>query len=117
SAFAKSFPKSRLVVVFQPHTYSRTKCLFDEFAKAFSRAHTVILTDIYASAREEPDPSVNSRQLGEVMKGHTSEVVYLPGASDVVEYMNQNSFGKDTIVITMGAGDIYKISEELKVKS
>lgn len=115
-AFKDAYPRSHIVCIFQPHTYSRTKALFEDFSHAFSDAGTVILMDIYPSRRESPDPSVSSQLLvQEINKFH--HALFLPKAEDVVEYINKNSFGNDTIIITMGAGDVYKISSKLKVQS
>ncbi|MDO8658595.1 MAG: UDP-N-acetylmuramate--L-alanine ligase [Candidatus Levybacteria bacterium] len=112
-AFRQSFPKSKIVCVFQPHTYSRTKILFDDFLHSFNYADTVILINIYPSQREKPDPSISSSLLTEGVKKFHKEVFFLPKLPDVVKYIKEKGFGKDTVVITMGAGDVYKISEFL----
>lgn len=115
-AFKQSFPQSRIVCVFQPHTYSRTKSLFKEFSHAFSIADVVILTDIYPSLREVPDPTISSRLLVDQMHTFTKDVLYLPKAEDVVKYINSQNFLENTVIVTMGAGDIYKISLDLPLK-
>lgn len=115
-AFKQSFPDSKLVCIFQPHTYSRTKSLFKEFSHAFSVADTVILIDIYPSQREQPDSTVSSRLLVEQMHTFTKDVLYLPGNADVVKYINSQNFLENTVIVTMGAGDIYKINQELPLK-
>lgn len=112
-AFKKSYPYYKLVCIFQPHTYSRTKKLFEQFKNAFSDATEVILMDIYASLREEPDPSVSSRLLAASMQAQHPRVMYLPQALDVIKYIDQKAYPDSTIVITMGAGDVYKIAEKL----
>lgn len=116
-AFRQSYPKSKIVCIFQPHTYSRTKKLFDEFLYSFSNADVVIISNIYPSLREQPDPSVSSKLLVEAMSRFQKDALFLPELPDVVEYIEKKHFDNDTIVITMGAGDIYKISEKLKVKN
>lgn len=113
TAFKQNFPKHTIVCIFQPHTYSRTKYLFEEFSHSFNSADTVILSNIYSSLREEPDSTVSSQLLSEAVKRYHKDVVFLPGLPDVVKYINQKAYGKDTIVVTMGAGDIYKVAEEL----
>ncbi len=107
------FPNKKLIVLFQPHTYSRTKELFSDFSRAFSDADTVILTDIFASLREEPDETVSSSNLALQMKQYNKHVIYLPSLADVIEYLKQSQFDDATIVITMGAGDIYTIKDAL----
>ncbi len=106
------YPNQKIVCIFQPHTYSRTKALFNEFAGAFDDADEVILTDIFASAREKQDPSVSSRQLAQAMKKTKNEVSYLPMLSDVVKYLHSRLYPADTVIITMGAGDVYTILSE-----
>ncbi len=113
SAFKKSFPKKRIVCIFQPHTYSRTKSLFEQFVSSFPDANEVILVDIYPSLREEPDSSISSKQLAESVSKIHKNVLYMPRLSDVVEYVGQKRFGRDYILITMGAGNVYKIYNEL----
>ncbi|MEX2007622.1 MAG: UDP-N-acetylmuramate--L-alanine ligase [Candidatus Levyibacteriota bacterium] len=116
-AFRKTFPKERIVCIFQPHTYSRTKSLFDEFKTSFIDANTVILTNIYASLREKTDPSVSSELLAqEITKNHRS-TIFLPKLSDVIEYMLQKQYDRNTVVISMGAGDVYKIWQELEIEN
>ncbi len=108
-AFKKTFPKQRIVCIFQPHTYSRTKSLFEQFKTSFADANTIILTNIYASLREEADLTVSSALLAsEVAKVH-GDVVFLPTLANVIEYLSKKGYDKGTIVVTMGAGDIYKI--------
>ncbi len=108
----------RIVCVFQPHRYSRTKDLFDEFSTSFSDADCVILTEIY-SANEAPIPGVSSKTLVDLIasKGH-KDVRYLP-KKDVVEVLVKELRAGD-VVITMGAGDIgaigYDLVSELKGK-
>lgn len=113
STFRKRFPKSHIVCIFQPHTYSRTKAFFNEFIHAFSASDTVIISNIYASLREKPDLSVSSQLLVEKMHAFHKNALFLPALPDVIEYVNQKHYGKDTIVITMGAGDIYKIAAHI----
>lgn len=116
-AFRQVFPKKKIVCIFQPHTYSRTKILFDQFLRSFSDADTAIITDIYPSLREQPDPTVSSKLLSIGIARHHRHVLFLPRLQNVVEYIDQNRFGEDTVVITMGAGDVYKISAKLKAQS
>ena len=111
--FRQSFPKSKIVCIFQPHTYSRTKKLFEQFTRSFTNANLVILTDIFPSLREEKDDSVSSELLANNIGRHHSNVLFLPKLSDVVEYIGQKDWGPGTVLLTMGAGDIYKIWKNL----
>ncbi len=113
SAFKKAFPKKKIICIFQPHTYSRTKSLFEQFVSSFADADGVILVDIYASLREEVDNSVSSKLLADNISRIHKNVLYIPKLEDVVEYVDQKGFDKDYILITMGAGNIYKIYEDL----
>lgn len=100
------FPGQRLVVIFQPHTYSRTQALFDEFSRAFGMANLVVISDIYASAREKDDLKVNSRQLVQAASQFHSRVFYQPGKKEVIKFLKKKAQSGD-VVFTMGAGDIF----------
>lgn len=106
------YPQSRLIIVFQPHTYSRTKALFEEFIKSFDLVDKVIILPIYSSAREKPDLSINSEMLVKKINQKQIKAVFLERADKVVEYLDEILTPGD-IVITMGAGDVYKIHEKL----
>ena len=112
-AAREQFNRSNIVCIFQPHTYSRTKLLFDDFSGSFIAADEVILTDIYPSARELPDTSVSSALLVKAIKKYNKHVLLLPELSDVIKYVEQRQLGKEYVVITMGAGDVYKIADNL----
>jgi len=115
--FRQSFPKSNIVCIFQPHTYSRTKELFEQFSRSFTDANTVILVNIFPSLREEKDESVSSEKLAQNVANFNRKVTFLPSFSDVVEYIDQSGFDQKTVIITMGAGDVYKIGQELISKA
>lgn len=117
AAVRQWFPKTRITVIFQPHTYSRTRVLFNEFTHAFLDADAIVLTDIYASLREEKDGSVSMEKMAREMSKFGKHAVFVGAKENVVEYIKEKSLTEKDIVITMGAGDIYKISEKLKVKS
>ncbi|HWY79494.1 MAG TPA: UDP-N-acetylmuramate--L-alanine ligase [Candidatus Sulfotelmatobacter sp.] len=106
------YPKKKIICIFQPHTYSRTKHLFNEFIMAFGNVDQVILTDIFASAREKIDPSVSSKHLAFALGNLHKSVLYLPKLTDVVQYISENRFRTDTVLVTMGAGDVYTIHSE-----
>ena len=108
--FRQNFPKHEIVCIFQPHTYSRTKSLFEQFSKSFNDVNTVILTNVYSSLREKPDPTVS---VSDLAKKIGAKALFLPKLSDVVKYINSQNFDSNFILITMGAGDVYKINEKL----
>lgn len=113
--FRKNYPNSKIICIFQPHTYSRTKSLFEQFVGSFYDADELIMINVYPSEREEIDDSVSSEKLiSRIAKIHKS-AIFLPNASDVVKYLTQKAYGKDTIIITMGAGDVYQIKDGLDV--
>lgn len=112
-AFRQSFPKTKIVCIFQPHTYSRTKQLFEQFSRSFNDTNVAIITNIFPSQREKEDKTISSELLAQNIAKFNPNTIFLPRLSDVVEYVDQKKFGRDTIIITMGAGDVYKISDSL----
>jgi len=102
----------RLIVVFQPHRYTRTQALADTFATCFNGAHKVFITDIYP-AGEEPIPGVSTEMLIERVEELGSvEAAYASSFDDALEQVAAESRDGD-IVLTSGAGDIYKVGEML----
>lgn len=102
----KWYPDKRLMVIFQPHTYSRTQSLLSEFGKSFSDADLVILTEIYASAREKPIPGISGQVLFEEVRKRHKGVHFAPNRNDVLQYLMATVRPND-LVLTMGAGNIY----------
>jgi len=113
-AFHDSFNNKKIVCIFQPHTFSRTKTLFEDFVNSFSNADTVLIADIYPSLREKIDDSVSSEFLVRKMSTLHNSVMYLSDIPSVVKYISEKNFGQDYIIVSMGAGDIYKIQENLE---
>ena len=105
-------PLYKIVVVFQPHTYSRTKILLNQFAKSFTYADQVIITDIYASAREKPDPTISGAALAAAVAQHHPATVYVP-QPELPQYLKAHLKDHDAL-FTMGAGDIYQLHQALK---
>jgi UDP-N-acetylmuramate--alanine ligase len=99
------YPKQKIIVVFQPHTYSRTKALLTEFAGAFQNADEVILADIYASAREKSGDITTTILVEETTKRHKN-VLYGKDFTEVKKILEKDANDGD-IIIFMGAGDIY----------
>ncbi|SDJ82898.1 UDP-N-acetylmuramate--L-alanine ligase [Natronincola ferrireducens] len=107
---AKQYPHKKIWAIFQPHTYSRTKALLKEFADAFGSADYIIITDIYA-AREPEDCEVSSKKLVSLMDPKLG-ARYMEDFEEIVDYVYENIQPGD-LVLTMGAGDVYKIGEML----
>mgnify|MGYP000938762569 CR=1 FL=1 len=102
----------RVIAVFQPHRYSRTKFLMEEFAHAFADADIIVLTDIYAPPPEQPIPGVSAGLLAEKMRELGKEVYFVPDQADIPQFLLDLVRSGD-LVITMGAGPIWKSAQEL----
>ncbi len=112
---ARQTEPKRLICVFQPHRYTRTKFLQKEFGSAFSQADLLILTDIY-SAGEQPIPGVNGETIKNEIECQTDQrVTYVPDKDKIARYLAEIVQAGD-LVITMGAGNIYQVGEELVEK-
>lgn len=101
---AKKFPHNKLWCIFQPHTYTRTKLLFMEFADSFHDADYVIMTDIYA-AREKNTGMINSKDLADAANNRSGNVIYMKEFADIAEYIKKNAKPGD-MIMTVGAGSI-----------
>lgn len=110
-AAASNVKHNRLWIVFQPHTYTRTKALFNEFTECFTGADVLVLTDIYA-AREKDVYDISTEKLYNSMKElHPDKEIYYIGDFDrIADFIKSNAASGD-MVITMGAGDVYKVGE------
>ncbi len=108
---AKNYPHKRLVVIFQPHTYTRTKAFLKDFGEALSAADLCILAPVYA-AREQDIYGVSSADVQREVKSHGTECLYLESFDEIEKYLQKNSLNGD-LLITMGAGDIVKVGEDL----
>ena len=98
-------------VVFQPHTYSRTKNLLDDFAKSLSNFDNIIITDIYA-AREDNIYNISSNDLVEKIRELGKDAIHISKFEDIVEHLKQNTFPND-VVLTLGAGTITQLGSML----
>ena len=111
-AFKTSFPKKKIVAIFQPHMHSRTKKLLEQFISSFESADEVIITEIFSSFREKRDPKFSAKQIAEPIR---NKAVFISSLSDVIKYADEKNYSSDTVIITMGAGDVYKIGSEITV--
>ena len=103
--------KSRLFCIFQPHTFTRTKLLLDSFSQSFDDTDLTIITDIYA-AREKDYGDIHSKTLVDAINNYGDQAVYMSDFHEIVIYL-KNELQSGDIVVTMGAGDVYKIGDEL----
>ncbi len=111
SALTDCFPRRRRVVVFQPHRYSRTQSLFDDFLSAFNQADRLIITEIYA-AGEQPIEGVNGRLLAEAVRSHGHrDVTFQEELGSLAEKLAENLTAGD-VLMTLGAGNVYAVGEE-----
>ena len=108
---AQNYPHKDIWCIFQPHTYTRTKAFFHEFAQALSLADHVILADIYA-ARETDTLGMSSEALAEELKKLGADAYYLPSFEAIENFVLEKVIHGD-VLITMGAGDVVNIGENL----
>ena len=108
---AKNYPHQKLWCVFQPHTYTRTKALLPEFAKALTLADHVVLADIYA-ARETDDLGISSQDLQKQIQELGTPCEYFPTFDEIESFLLKSCAHGD-LLITMGAGDVVNIGEHL----
>ncbi len=108
---ARTYPHDRIVCVFQPHTYTRTKAFLTDFARALSAADVVVLADIYA-AREQNTIGISSRDLKRELEKLGTECYYFPSFDEIENFLLKKCMNGD-LLITMGAGDILQVGEHL----
>lgn len=108
---SKNYPHRELWCVFQPHTYTRTKAFFEDFAKVLATADHVVLADIYA-ARETDTLGVSSKLLADEISALGTDCHYFPSFGEIEEFLKSHCIHGD-LLITMGAGDVVNIGEDL----
>lgn len=101
-------------IVFQPHTYSRTKELLDDFAEALTSFDNIIITDIYA-AREKNTYGISSRDLVSKINSLGKQAIYLSDFDDIAKYIREHACPND-IVLTIGAGTVFEICKKILKK-
>lgn len=107
------YPEKNIITVFHPHTFTRTKALLQEFAQSFDDADKAIILDIYGSARETQG-GVSSRDLVVLInKYNHNNAEYISTIDEVIEYLKDKIGDKD-VVISMGAGDVWRVTDKLK---
>ena len=108
---ARNYPHGRIICVFQPHTYSRTKAFLSDFARVLSMADIVVLADIYA-AREKNTIGISSKDLLAELQKNGQESYYFPSFDEIEKFLSEKCINND-LLITMGAGDVYLIGAPL----
>ncbi|MEA3398192.1 MAG: Mur ligase family protein, partial [Patescibacteria group bacterium] len=115
AAARETYQNNKIITVFHPHTYSRTKSLLEDFAKSFVDSDEIIILDIYGSARENQG-GVHSNDLVKKIKSNNympdSNIHYIPTLKACEQYLRKNT-AKNDIVILMGAGNVFEIGENL----
>ncbi|MDD7362542.1 MAG: UDP-N-acetylmuramate--L-alanine ligase [Peptoniphilus sp.] len=101
--------ENRLICIFQPHTYTRTKLLLDSFSHSFKEADVTIIADIYA-AREKDYGDIHSKTLVEAVRANHDQAIYIGEQDDILDYIREKSRPGD-VILTMGAGDIFRVGE------
>ncbi|HPF38069.1 MAG TPA: UDP-N-acetylmuramate--L-alanine ligase [Phycisphaerae bacterium] len=112
-AVKERFPDRRLWVVFQPHQHSRTRFLLNDFARSFGSADRLLIPDIYfVRDSEQMRDAICSEDLVKRVHANGGDATYLPRLEEITQYIVENARSGD-VVLTMGAGDVWKISDEL----
>lgn len=114
AALRAKHPGKKLTLVFHPHLYTRTRDLFDEFATELSHSDRVILVPIYP-AREEPIPGITSDALANAIAKKNGDVLSLHSFEEIEAELRKTSTAED-VIMTIGAGDIYKVADALVKK-
>ena len=112
NAIRESYPDKRLVVLFQPHRFTRTQALFDDFTRSFYQSDQLILLPIYA-ASEAPIPGVDSQALAQGIRAHGHKDVEAAADFNQALAMVTGKLKANDLVLTLGAGDIYTLGEKL----
>lgn len=108
------FPEKRIIVIFQPHTFSRTKELQNEFVEALSHADEAFLVPVFASAREQmPEHPVDSTTLVKLAKEKSILFIHSYGSTQELLTALKEKIKPGDVIFTMGAGDVYKLDEEI----
>jgi len=104
------FPGRRLVVLFQPHRYTRTSLLYRDFGRAFGSAHRIYVAPVYA-AGEKPLPGVNSGLILKQLLKNGAAASEFHGPLETIKELRPGD-----VFITLGAGDVWKLGEEIRMK-
>jgi UDP-N-acetylmuramate--alanine ligase len=109
----EKFPKKKKILIFQPHLFSRTESFFKGFVESIATYDFVFLLPIYKAREEEKDFSITSEKLFLEIKNKNKNTNFFNNFSECVEEITKKKYNKDFVIITVGAGDVYKIGLEL----
>jgi UDP-N-acetylmuramate--alanine ligase len=108
---ADFYPDKKIWAVFQPHQYSRTRLLFDDFSESFKGIHKVIIPDIYEARDTEDDKkAVTAEKLAEAIDSFSKNGIYIGDFEEATDYLSKNVESGD-LIITIGAGPVYRVAE------
>ena len=111
-AAKECFSSNRICVLFQPHRYTRTRDLMNDFAESFNDADSIFVMDIYA-AGEKPIEGINSAELAEMIASRcVKDVTHISARSEIIDRLCCTLKGGD-VLLTLGAGDVYRAGEEI----
>ncbi len=113
-ALRKAFPNKKIVSIFQPHMVSRTKALLAEFVDSFKHADALLFLPVFTSAREKGDAVALQQEVEKAFDGKDVAITFPETKDAVIEYINQNCNNPNFVIVTIGAGDVYKIGYQLK---
>ncbi|NTW27613.1 MAG: UDP-N-acetylmuramate--L-alanine ligase [Candidatus Moranbacteria bacterium] len=116
SGAKEHFDGKKIWTVFHPHTFSRTKALLQDFAQSFDDTDHVVVIDTYGSAREQSGEATSAELVKLINKYHHDKAEYVATIDEAVEYLKEKS-GQYDVLITMGAGDVWKIAKALNSQS
>lgn len=116
AAVHEAYPDKKIVCVFQGHTYSRTRALLSEFAVSFSNAASLILLPTFSSAREAAPTDSQEQEIVAAFRQFHLHVEFFKSEQHVIEYITTNFNRAGYVIVTMGAGNVYKVGEGLLTK-
>lgn len=108
-----AFPEKKIVCIFQSHTLSRTQALIQDLVVSFDDCYQLIILPVFKSMREAENKALEE-QIKANFKSYNKSSIFLNSASDVIKYIQDHYKNSDYIILTMGAGDVYKIAQKLK---
>ncbi len=112
-ALKEAYPQKKIICIFQSHTLSRTTALLSDFVLSFNNVHQVIILPVFASMREKDVSEDTEKKIMAEFGSINKNAVFLK-FDDVVKYVDKNYKGEEYLIVTMGAGDVYKIGHQLK---
>jgi UDP-N-acetylmuramate--alanine ligase len=109
-AILEKYPHSKILIIFQPHQYSRTKLLFNDFVEELLKIENLALVEVYEVAGREDDEKIGSQNIIQALNKKQKKVIYFKDYQDAIDYLKKH-YPKYDIIVTMGAGPINTVSE------